>query len=474
MARQEQQIREQEQLKNFLTSNSSTHIPNAPTAKQDLQQQQQVRKRPSNTNPLNAEQLSDLSDQVTQRQRIQNRYVSQNIGILFNNPMFRSLQRLNVKLYGLQRSPQTKRISQNNEMFPATQDLNLTPSSTQRLSQNNSLLPNSQMFPAAQHSLAVQLFPQMKGFSSYSPVLSATNDFKFNLPATQQFALNKHISENNQMLPATHSFQLVPAVTRLFPHNNKFPPNAQVPSAIQSPNLSPTVKEIFSQNNDFLSKADVQRTIPNMNFNSSANQQFALYKSTLESSQKVQKNMRKKFPYDAVVAQMLANQQQSEFQPINANISEIRTYPAQRTNPLWLDDNQVKFSSNNSPSHVLIDPNYINHPQRVHYYTAYMLKQKIEYKNSSQMLQFIPQMLDNSLEKEVSATGVMTPNNQSLVDNFENNLTANRENVSNIRPTNISVSDTSERAAVRGSLLNCSNKSKPKEDISLDFFTRVL
>uniref|UniRef100_A0A1A9ZP59 CLIP domain-containing protein n=1 Tax=Glossina pallidipes TaxID=7398 RepID=A0A1A9ZP59_GLOPL len=283
---------------------------------------------------------------------------------------------------------------------------------------------------------------------------------------------------------ATHNFPLVPAVTQLFPHNNSFPPNAQVPPAIQSPTLSPTVQELFSQNNDFLSKADVQRTISNLNSNSSTNQQFALYKSTLESSQKVQKHMRKKFPYDAVVAQMLANQQQSEFQHINAS-SEIRTYPAQRTIRLWLGDNQVKFSSK-SPSHLLIDPNYINHPQRLHNHTSYLLKQKIEFKNSSQMPQFIRQMLDNSLEKEVSATGVMIPNNQSLVDNFENNLTANRDNVSkqqpvesvgsefqqffspkdhpksrkvetkyrtepilSIRPKNISVSDNSERAAIR-------------------------
>lgn len=353
--------------------------------------------------------------------------VSQNIGILFNNPMFRSLQRPNVKLYGLQRSPQAKGITQNNGMFPATKNLNLTPSSTQRLSQNNSLLQNSQMFPAAQNSLATLLFPQMNGFSSYNPVLSATHDFKFNLPATQQFVLNKHISENNQMLPATHNFQLVPAVTQLLLHNNSFPSNAQVPPAIQSPNLSPTMQKLFSQNNDFLSKIDVQRA--NMNFNSSANQQFALYKSTLESSQKVQKNIRKKFPYDAIVAQMLANHQQSEFQHINANSSEIRTYSAQRTIPLWLDDNQVKFSSN-SPSHLLIDPNYIKHPQRVHNHTSYMLKQTIEYKNSSQVPKFIRRMLDNSLEKEVSVTGVMTPNNQSLVDNFENNLTAITENVS--------------------------------------------
>uniref|UniRef100_A0A1B0BYS1 Peptidase S1 domain-containing protein n=1 Tax=Glossina palpalis gambiensis TaxID=67801 RepID=A0A1B0BYS1_9MUSC len=139
----------------------------------------------------------------------------------------------------------------------------------------------------------------------------------------------------------------------------------------------------------------------------------------------------------------------AQFQHINANSSEIRAYPPQRTIPLWLEDNKVKFNSNSS-SNLLICS---NHPQREHYHIACMLKQKVEFKNSTQIPQFIRQMLGNNLEKELSATGVITPNNQSLVDNFENNITANGVYVSkqcgSIRRTNISESGNSERAAVR-------------------------
>uniref|UniRef100_A0A1A9WAR0 Peptidase S1 domain-containing protein n=1 Tax=Glossina brevipalpis TaxID=37001 RepID=A0A1A9WAR0_9MUSC len=356
-------------------------------------------------------------------------------------------------------------ISQYNQLLPGIQNYKLNPFVMQILPQNNSFLPSNQMLPATMSShlnpAATQLVPQNNGFLPNTQMQPITQNFNFNPSATQRFPQVNSFLPNNQMFVATQGSHLNPPFTQLSPKSHGFLPNNQALPATKSSNLNTRVMQLSPQNNNFFRNTQVQPMTRNSNFNLPATQKFTSNKHILENNQQFLQNSRilqniptlavkpsfmQQLPADdAIIAQPLANQQQLGFQNVENNGNAIGMYNQQQITASKLNDNQAKFSSSDSlinsnhhmvPSHTTVmDYRPQLQPQHVNNQTVTTSKQQMEYVNSSQMPPFIRQMLDNSLESELS-TMTTTPDKfattnggELVVNDFVDDRTVNSENL---------------------------------------------